>query len=81
MGKSRGHFGHLNLATLGFCRTGGDRGETEEMAEILCDVSIGILSASMFSAVLSGFAVGAGEWSNFGEDVGVVASDDELADD
>ena len=51
------------------------------MAEILCDVSIGILSASMFSAVLSGFAVGAGEWSNFGEDVGVVASDDELADD
>jgi hypothetical protein len=50
------------------------------MAEISCDVSIGILSASMFSAVSSGFAVGAGEWSNFGEDVGVVATDDELAE-
>lgn len=51
------------------------------MAEILCDVSIGILFVSMFLAVSSVFAVGAGEWSNFGEDVGVVASDDELAND
>ena len=50
------------------------------MAEISYDVSIGTLSASIFSAISSGFVVGAGEWSNFGEDVGVVASDDELAD-